>query len=102
MDINSKIRKAVQSVVPSAEVYLFGSRARGVFQIDSDWDILILLPDNSVYQIKKLILNELLEIELAEKQIFNVIFKNSTKWFNDGFTHKTPFYKSIIKEVIKI
>ena len=102
MDINSKIRKAVQSVVPSAEVYLFGSRARGDHQIDSDWDVLILLPDGEDYPIRRLILNELLEIELAEKQIFNVIFKNSTKWLNDDFTHKTPFYKSIIKEIIKI
>ena len=102
MDINTKIKQTINSVVPSAEVFLFGSRARGDNHFDSDWDILILLPDSADYQFKRLILNELLEIELTEKQIFNVIFRYAKKWFNDDFTHQTPFYKSVVKEMISL
>jgi len=39
-----RVKEAVMALVPEAEVILYGSRARGTAQIDSDWDFLILLP----------------------------------------------------------
>jgi predicted nucleotidyltransferase len=38
--ISSLIRKYVSEVEPSAEVILYGSRARGDERADSDWDII--------------------------------------------------------------
>ena len=40
--ILNNISSRVHQVIPDAEVMLYGSRARGDWQEESDWDILIL------------------------------------------------------------
>lgn len=35
------VKRAIQELDPQAEVWLFGSRARGDARPDSDWDLLI-------------------------------------------------------------
>ena len=37
------IRATIKSIVPDATVILFGSRARGDENSDSDWNILVIL-----------------------------------------------------------
>lgn len=40
----SHIRQVAEKVLPkSSTLYLYGSRARGNFHEDSDWDLLVLL-----------------------------------------------------------
>jgi len=39
----SKVKKTVTGIEPSAEVFLFGSRARNDFTKFSDWDFLVLV-----------------------------------------------------------
>ncbi|MDE6299765.1 MAG: nucleotidyltransferase domain-containing protein [Muribaculaceae bacterium] len=49
MDINliiTKISSGISAVAPFGEKYLYGSRARGDAREDSDYDVLVLLPDN--------------------------------------------------------
>jgi uncharacterized protein len=38
-----KVKNAVKQIEPSAEIILYGSRAREDFHEGSDWDFLILL-----------------------------------------------------------
>ncbi len=40
--ITSRISSTIKQMDSSAEVYLFGSRARGDERKDSDWDLLVL------------------------------------------------------------
>jgi predicted nucleotidyltransferase len=42
-----KLMDRIESVYHPADVLLFGSRARGDARTDSDWDILVVLPDNA-------------------------------------------------------
>lgn len=43
-DILNKIQQLGQEIIPAdGHLYLYGSRARGDFRPDSDWDLLILL-----------------------------------------------------------
>ena len=45
------IRRVAQKVLPKGStLYLYGSRARGDNQIDSDWDLLILLDKERIEQ----------------------------------------------------
>ena len=45
LSVTDAIRSKGKEILPAgAKVILYGSRARGDFKEDSDWDILILLP----------------------------------------------------------
>ena len=44
--MKARIKANVLEVNPEAEVWLYGSRARGTAREDSDWDILVLTPDD--------------------------------------------------------
>jgi predicted nucleotidyltransferase len=44
-NISNKIKEVVKSFFPEAKVLLFGSRARGDFNNDSDYDLLIIVKD---------------------------------------------------------
>lgn len=38
------IKNSIKGIIPESRVLLFGSRARGDFRIDSDYDLLIIVP----------------------------------------------------------
>ncbi len=42
-DLLRKVKEALEEIEPSAEIYLYGSRARRDNREDSDWDFLILI-----------------------------------------------------------
>ncbi|AWK86640.1 nucleotidyltransferase domain-containing protein [Azospirillum thermophilum] len=47
--VDDKLRILLDRIVPALQpeaVYLFGSRARGDFDEDSDYDLLVILPDD--------------------------------------------------------
>ena len=46
-EITDMISQRVHQNEPTAKVMLFGSRARGDSRPDSDWDVIILLDDNT-------------------------------------------------------
>ncbi|MCR4826365.1 MAG: nucleotidyltransferase domain-containing protein, partial [Bacteroidales bacterium] len=46
--MRDSIKANVLEVNPNAEVWLYGSRARGTAREDSDWDVLVLTPDDSL------------------------------------------------------
>lgn len=58
--ILKEIKAAVQSVDPNVEVILFGSRARGDFKKESDWDILILTEQKVTRSLEKLFFQKIL------------------------------------------
>jgi predicted nucleotidyltransferase len=46
-EILHRIARVARSIVPAARLTLFGSRAKGTHRADSDWDLLILVPDET-------------------------------------------------------
>lgn len=45
----NRITSEIKKIEPNAEVYLYGSRARGDFRNDSDWDVLVITPPKRNY-----------------------------------------------------
>jgi predicted nucleotidyltransferase len=91
----------IKSQDPGAEVILFGSHARGHANVESDWDVLVLIDrpktDRSIEERYR---NEmfLLELELGEP-ISTFIY--SKKDWETKYIY-TPLYQNIKKEGVKI
>lgn len=101
IQIQTKIGQLIHGTDPNAEVYLFGSRARGDYRIDSDWDVIILV-DN------KLITNEiedefrdgLYALELESGQIISTFIYPKDFWTDH--LRFSPLYKNVYSEGVKL
>ena len=95
-NITGRIRNEIKSIDPTAQVILFGSRARGDARRDSDWDILILIKDKVTTEIEKSFRYRLFDLELETGEVFSTFVYNTDTW---NKKHKvTPFYRSIKQE----
>jgi len=92
--MNDKIKEIIESALKDyaiEKIILFGSRARGVYSEDSDYDILISVKENLTYLKRRELTHKLLEkladayiaadviirsseyVEIAQNEIGNVI-----------------------------
>ncbi|HET7118625.1 MAG TPA: nucleotidyltransferase domain-containing protein [Hanamia sp.] len=83
----------------TASVILFGSRARGDAENDSDWDFLILTKQTDTDllsdKFRRIILRD---VELKYDMAISLIVKNATLWQTDYAV--TNIYKSVNEEGI--
>ncbi|MFH1050151.1 MAG: nucleotidyltransferase domain-containing protein [bacterium] len=99
MEILNEIKQAIISIEPEAEVYLFGSRARGTHKDDSDWDVLVLLPGKVNYLRKEKIWNALYNLQYFNGIALSIAVKEKDFWDNNQIYHHTEFYKNLTKEM---
>ncbi len=95
--IQTRISESIHSADPNAIAYLFGSRARGDFKPDSDWDVLILVDEQRITnEIEDKFRDELYEIELDSGQIVSAFIYPKKYWENTLMY--SPLYKNVQKE----
>jgi len=95
------IRQKVNELDNTAEVILYGSRARGDNKRDSDWDVMILLNRKDVdKKVEQVFRHHLLDIELEIGVPISVFVYSKSDW--EGKYSITPLFKSIKKEGIMI
>ncbi len=99
--IINKISKSIYAKDPNAEAFLFGSRARGDYRVDSDWDILILVDNNKITnEIEDYFREDLYQIELDYGQIISTFIYSKDFW-KSSLVY-SPLYKNVIKEGIRL
>jgi len=97
INILDKIKTLSQAKLPSAEVYLYGSRARGDAKSNSDWDLLILLDEHQIsFSGETKIMDIFYELELETGEVITPIIYPKNVWKNRY--NNTPFYQNLIKE----
>ncbi|MFT4093012.1 MAG: nucleotidyltransferase domain-containing protein [Niabella sp.] len=98
--ILSEIKKAVLTVDPGAELILFGSRARGDYHEESDWDVLVLLNQTVSGKLKGEISDNLFPVGLNNNATISTVIVNKQNWFLKFRNY--PLYNSIAKEGVHI
>lgn len=99
--ILDKISKSIHTKDPKAVAYLFGSRARGDFRPDSDWDILILVDQLKVSnEIEDKFRDELYDIELETGQIISTFIYPKNYWENTLVY--SPLFKNVLNDGIQL
>lgn len=93
------VKNEVKSLNSEAEIILFGSRARGDWRKDSDWDFLILLNEEVSERLKREIRDRLFEVELTTEEVISTIIENKENWLR---YEVTPLYKNIEKEGVEV
>lgn len=93
------VKQTVNDLDNQANVILFGSRARGDFNTDSDWDFLILTPQKLTIDYRNKIRDSLYLIELESEEIISSVIENTHEW--EKYIH-SEFYKNVTREGIEI
>ncbi len=83
--MNDKIKEIIKNALKNyniEKIILFGSRARGDFNEDSDYDILISVSDNISYEVR-VELEHVLRTEFAEIDVDADILIRDSSYINE-------------------
>ena len=93
------LKETVQRILPSAELLLYGSVARGTASADSDYDILILTDQALSVQAEDVVRGAIYELELCHGVVISTIFYTKVQW-RTPLASAMPFHKQVEKESI--
>jgi predicted nucleotidyltransferase len=100
-EILNRIKAGIVNKDPNAEIYLYGSRARGDHRIDSDWDILVISSKDKVTFDYELDLRDpIFDIELESGEVISLLVYSKSDWINK--MSFSPLFSNVKKEGIKI
>lgn len=99
--IIDRISSSVHNSDPTAELFLYGSRARGDNRPDSDWDILILVDNLKITnELEDKFRNTLYDIELESGQIISTLIYPKDYW--KTVLQFSPLYRDVYKEGLRL
>jgi uncharacterized protein len=100
-EIIEKVKRTVLNIEPSAEIILFGSRARNEHKEFSDWDFLVLLDGQMNIVRTDKIRNALYDIELDTEQIISSIIRSKEEWNSLKYS-VVPLHQAVENDGIRI
>ena len=99
--IPRQVSKIVRSLESEAGIHLYGSRARGDCENDSDWDFLILL-DGPVEEARKDAIRFLLyKLEVESGELISSFIVDREAW-NSPLYQAMPFHQNVGREGIPL
>jgi predicted nucleotidyltransferase len=99
--LTERIKKTILGLEPSAEIILYGSRARDDYREYSDWDFLILVDGRVDNDRADRIRRALFEIELDTDQIISSIVRDRQEWNSPRYS-VVPLRMNIEQEGIRL
>ena len=87
--------------VPDAELFVYGSSARGERGPESDYDVLILLKTSLSSEEQDAIGCAIYDLELSRGVVISEVFLSREEWTH-GRIAASPFRQNVEKEAIRI
>ncbi len=94
-NISDLIKKRIKQIDEKAQIILYGSRALGRENKESDWDILILTDYQPNIFKEREFRKHLYDLELELEEVFSIFIFSKKDWENKQKI--TPFYHNIKK-----
>ena len=91
------VKQMILQAEPEAQVILFGSRARGDAEAESDWDFLVILPGRVDENRKDAIRHRLYELEWETGQVLSALIVCQKDWDSHLYS-ALPIYQQIETE----
>ncbi len=99
--LREPIRRAVRAVEPGAEIILYGSRARGDAEPESDWDLLILVDGPVDGDRKTAIRHRLYEVEWDSDEVLTSMIFSREDW-NSPLYRAMPFHQNVDRDGVPL
>jgi predicted nucleotidyltransferase len=93
----ARCRDSIRSLDPSVEIILYGSRARGDANPESDYDFLILTDGDVTLKREDNFRRQLFPIELETGAVLTVILVSRKDW-NSALYGAMPFYQNVVRD----
>ena len=77
------IKSIITTEIPHAEIMLFGNRAKGAYNAQTDWDILILTTDDEPKNVKWELQEKLLNVTIQHGARVNILLAQKAKWYTE-------------------
>lgn len=102
---DQELLQAVKAIIlrfdPNAQVILYGSRARGDAQPDSDWDFLVLLENEPECTLETAIERALYRLEIESGALLNAIIHSKAYW-RSQLAQAMPFHENVEREGVAV
>ena len=93
------IKQNVHEVDAAAQVWLYGSRARGEAHDDSDWDILVLSPKEKLtFKEEEQFMDHICDVIVKTGQAIQLFAYSIKDWHSRHSI--TPFYQNVQSEAV--
>lgn len=90
-------KRAIAEVVADAEVILYGSRARGDANEDSDYDILVIVNGPVDMALEEKMVSNVYPLELETGAVLTLIAYSKEQW-DSSLYRAMPFHKNVDRE----
>lgn len=100
-ELLERIKQNVLEIDPHAQIWLYGSRARGDAREDSDWDILVLSSKERLsVKEEELFMDHICDVMIETGQAIQLFAYGEKDWHQ---RHRvTPFYQSVQSEGVRL